>query len=164
MENSTEEPDFRRAARPEDEPTVIRLARESFNGYLSHYRADPRLDPEKCDEIYAYWVSSACRSQAENQKVLVAEEDETVVGFGIAKVDSEGMGEAVLAGVSSQFRQSRTFCLSGIARGGNALCPRQGSHPSHYLHSDTQRSHSADLDRSRMGPGIFSLYLPQVDG
>jgi GNAT superfamily N-acetyltransferase len=94
-----------RSLRPDDEPAVVAIARESFRGYVSHYHADPRLDPVKCDAAYVSWAERSCRSTAAAEDVLVAEDAGQVAGFLTLKWNSPEEGEGPLFAVSPRIQQ-----------------------------------------------------------
>jgi len=70
-----------RAAAPADVDDVRRVAAEAFRGYMGHYHADPRLDRETCDAVYASWAERSCVDPAVASKVLVAEHGGRIAGF-----------------------------------------------------------------------------------
>lgn len=88
-----------RPLRSSEEEAVGAVAAEAFRGYVSHYHADPRLDPARCDEAYPDWVRRACRARSAENEVLVSESDGAIVG--LLLLQPKGPGETIspLAGV-----------------------------------------------------------------
>lgn len=87
-----------RALRPGDESQVEGVAAAAFKGYFGHYHADPRLDRCKCDEAYQSWALRSCRGAAD--EVLVAEQNDEVLGFATLRLNSPEEGEGVLVAVA----------------------------------------------------------------
>ena len=85
---------------PGEEDAVQALALETFSGYRSHYHVDERLDPEKCDGIYASMAYEACFKNEETSIVHVCKMDGQIVGFEIYNIPSPGVGDAVLKGIA----------------------------------------------------------------
>jgi len=65
---------------PEDEERIKEITQKAFAGYISHYHADPRLDPRDCDEGYLDWAIRSCRKEIADE-VLVAKINGQVNGF-----------------------------------------------------------------------------------
>ncbi len=74
-----------RLAREGEEEALVDVARASFRGKPSHYRADPRLSPERCDELYAESLRMFYRGRNDRQKLLVVERDGVVAGVMVAR-------------------------------------------------------------------------------
>ncbi len=89
-----------RAIRPGEEEQVKSIAAASFQGYFGHYHADPRLDRAKCDETYTSWAVRSCVSQDVADEVLVADDNDTLLGFATLRLNSPEEGEGVLFGVA----------------------------------------------------------------
>jgi predicted N-acetyltransferase YhbS len=70
-----------RSVQPTDETAVKNVAASAFRNYTGHYHADPKLDRQKCDEVYISWASRSCTSRELADEMLVAELDNNVVGF-----------------------------------------------------------------------------------
>jgi GNAT superfamily N-acetyltransferase len=89
--------------RPVDRATeaqsVRAIAAESFKGYFGHYHADPRLDPEACDEVYRSWAENSVLLADVAHEVLVVENDGMLSGFLTLRRESDEVGHIVLAGV-----------------------------------------------------------------
>jgi len=89
-----------RPVRPGEENEVREIAAQAFHGYLGHYHMDPRLAPEKCDEVYADWAYSSCISRDVADEVLIAELDNGIAGFASVRLNDPETGEGVLSGVA----------------------------------------------------------------
>ena len=116
-----------RHACADDATLVADLARDSFRDCPSHYHADPRLDRAKCAEVYAYWAASSCRKGDANEAVLVAEDGGRPVGFGIARITPEGMGDAVLAGVHPSCGRSGAHVFRALLYEGTRFVYAKGA-------------------------------------
>jgi GNAT superfamily N-acetyltransferase len=102
---------------PGDEVHVERVATAAFQGYYGHYHADPNLDPKKCDEGYVSWAVRSCTSKQVASEVLVAEIENSVVGFATLRLNSAEEGEGVLFAVAPEAQGSgiyRSFMVSGM--------------------------------------------------
>ena len=86
-----------RPVRPEDVPSVGKIAGASFKGYGGHFHNDPKLDKGKCDELYVKWAINSCRDKKVANEVFVADDHGEVLGFITAKKISEEAGDGVLA-------------------------------------------------------------------
>src|ERR1043166_10227468 len=82
-----------------DEPVIVQVAAAAFRGYVSHYHADPRLDRERCDEIYVDWAERACRLRGEGDEVLIAEADGTAAGYFICVLNDPEEADVAVAAV-----------------------------------------------------------------
>jgi GNAT superfamily N-acetyltransferase len=82
-----------------EEEMVKSLAAESFQGYVGHYHADPRLNREKCDETYASWAYRSCTIGDLADEVLVAERNGSLAGFITLKINTPEDGQMVLNAV-----------------------------------------------------------------
>ncbi|MBW8012558.1 MAG: GNAT family N-acetyltransferase [Chloroflexi bacterium] len=91
-----------RPVQPGEEDAVRALARETFRGYRGHYHEDVRLDPEKCDGIYASLAYEACVNNEETSIVHVCKIDGEIVGFNILSNPSPGVGKAILKCISPE--------------------------------------------------------------
>jgi GNAT superfamily N-acetyltransferase len=88
-----------RPVRAGEEAVVREVAAQSFQGYLGHYHADPRLDPAACDAAYISWAERSCLDRAVADEVLVAELDGYPVGFLTLRRNTPEQAEIVLNGV-----------------------------------------------------------------
>ena len=102
-----------RPVQPGEEDAVRALARETFRGYRGHYHEDVRLDPEKCDGIYASLAYEACVNNEETSIVHVCKIDGEIVGFDIQKTPSPGIGKGVLTAIAPS-AQKRGVGLSFV--------------------------------------------------
>lgn len=88
-----------RLARAEDLSRLRQIARTAFP--LTRFYADPRLDDDRCAELYEEWTRSLCAGAAD--VVLVAEREGAPVGY--ITVDlSEGSSEIGLIAVAEECR------------------------------------------------------------
>jgi len=88
-----------RPVRPEEAEQVSALTAKVFRGYRGHYHADPRLDRDKCDAVYASWAYRSCISRDVADEVLVAERQGMIVGFITLRIHNPEVGEGPLYGV-----------------------------------------------------------------
>jgi ribosomal protein S18 acetylase RimI-like enzyme len=63
---------------PADDPRVLALGVDA--GWLSRFRGDPRLPPEKCDELYQIWTKRSILGELADE-TLVARMDDAPVGL-----------------------------------------------------------------------------------
>jgi len=75
-------------ARDADEQALRKMAREIFE--IDHFHSDPYLPRDKCDELYAKWISSCLNGLVDT--VLVARRKGKPVGFITCKVEVIGDG------------------------------------------------------------------------
>jgi GNAT superfamily N-acetyltransferase len=113
-----------RPLRNGEEEIIKTIASDTFKGYLGHYHADRRLDRERCDEVYIDWAYQSCISKNMADIVLVAEQEESIVGFATIKVKSPGVGEGVLFGVAPSAQGKGIYRLLMIQ--GMRWCIGQG--------------------------------------
>jgi GNAT superfamily N-acetyltransferase len=88
-----------RPVRPEEAEEVSTLTAQVFRGYRGHYHADPRLERDKCDAVYASWAYRSCISRDVADEVLIAERHGKIVGFITLRIRSSEEGEGSLYGV-----------------------------------------------------------------
>lgn len=93
-----------RPVRPGEADDVRDVAANAFRGYFGHYHADDKLDHTKCDEVYGSWAFRSCVSRDDENEVLVADEDGSIVGFITLRVNSPQEGEGALFGVARSVR------------------------------------------------------------
>ena len=93
-----------RVCAPGDAGRVADLARACFEGYASHYRADPHLDPRACDEVYADWARRACADPAVADAVIVAERGHEWLGFAALRMLEPQVADGMLFGVAPAAR------------------------------------------------------------
>lgn len=111
-----------RLAGSADAAAVEALARETFQGYLGHYHADPRLDRRACDEVYADWARRSCVDASVADAVVLIEHSHDgrpaeLAAFAThARVD-DSTWEGVLYGVGRS-HQGRGLYAELIALGG----------------------------------------------
>lgn len=106
-----------RPARPEDAAGVRRVASESFRGYRGHYHADPRLERERCDEIYPSWAHRSCVEPGVATRVLVADHEGRIAGFLTMLERGPDEQEIVLNGVEPRLQRHgiyRSLVVSAI--------------------------------------------------
>jgi dTDP-4-amino-4,6-dideoxy-D-galactose acyltransferase len=68
-------------------PELVRLGIAA--GALSRFRTDPRLPPEKCDELYAIWIAKSVSKQMADE-VLVARQEGVPVGLVTLRLRKNG--------------------------------------------------------------------------
>jgi GNAT superfamily N-acetyltransferase len=107
-----------------EELIVKSIAAESFRGYMGHYHADKRLDPQKCDDVYTDWAYQACLSRNETNEVLLVENEGVICGFATMSKKNIDEGEGVLFGVSPSFQGKGVYNL--LMKGGIEWCIAQG--------------------------------------
>lgn len=106
-----------RPVRGGEEKDVRAVAADAFRGYFGHYHADPRLDREKCDEVYTSWAFRSCLSMDAGNHVLVAEIANVIAGFATLRRNSPEEGEGVLFGIAPSAQGSglyRSFMIQGM--------------------------------------------------
>lgn len=82
-----------RPVQPGEEMQVRSIAEQSFQDYMGHYHADPRLDHKSCDEAYSDWAMRSCTSRELADEVLVAASADGLLGFlTLRLVAGEGEG------------------------------------------------------------------------
>ena len=81
---------------------VRTIAAAAFRDYFGHYHADDRLDRQKCDEVYQLWAANSVTSRELADEVLVAIENDTVVGFVTLLLNTPDEGEIRLIAVAPQ--------------------------------------------------------------
>lgn len=113
-----------RLAREDEAAEVRAVARAAFRGYGGHYHADPRLDREACDEVYADWAHRSCASPGVADGVLVAEVDGRVAAFATLRFNSATEGEGVLFGVAPGARGRGLYPL--LMGAGLRFCAERG--------------------------------------
>jgi hypothetical protein len=106
-----------RTATAADRDALRDLTREAFAGYPSHYHADPRLDRNRCDEVYVHWVLESLGAQRPGESLFVAERDGQLTGFGLFRLHETGC-EALLAGARPGSETTRAFVYRAILREG----------------------------------------------
>jgi ribosomal protein S18 acetylase RimI-like enzyme len=94
-----------------DETALMTIARAIFK--IDHFHADPRLQKEKCNELYAKWASNSLKGLAET--VFVARKNGDIVGFVSCKIQAGGSscstGLIDLVGVRSEYACCGIGCL-----------------------------------------------------
>jgi GNAT superfamily N-acetyltransferase len=89
-----------RPIRSGEEAQVREIAAQSFEGYMGHYHADPRLDKAHCDAAYISWAVRSATSREVADEVLVADVDGRLAGFATLRRNNDQEGEGVLYGVA----------------------------------------------------------------
>jgi ribosomal protein S18 acetylase RimI-like enzyme len=105
-----------RPIRIEEEEEIIVVAREAFHGYLGHYHEDPKLDKNKCDEVYIDWAHKAFTARS-SENFLVGEIGGKIVGFGVMRINNPDEGEMFLGGIHPDFQGQgmyRSFLYKGM--------------------------------------------------
>lgn len=114
-----------RPLRPGEQVRVTRLAAAAFRRYFGHYHADARLDRSKCDDAYVSWATRSCTERGVADEVLVAADEDDIVGFATLRMNAADEGEGVLFGVLPS-AQGRGIYRS-LMVGGMAWCRSQGA-------------------------------------
>lgn len=79
--------ELRGRTRPATSDDIAGLRQIALTAYRdTRFHADGHFDPARCDELYATWIENSVRGYADH--VLVAERDDTVVGFITVHVDA----------------------------------------------------------------------------
>lgn len=123
-----QQPDERypvRTATDADREAVGELARDAFAGYPSHYHADPRLDRDRCDDVYVHWVLDALEANRPGESLFVAEREGRLTGFGLFRAH-ETECEALLAGARPGSNSTRAFVYRAILREGARIALAAG--------------------------------------
>lgn len=87
-------------ATTDDTTDLARLVSSTFEGYVSHYHANPHLDAEDILEGYAEWAAGFIDSPQSGRSTWIAKRHGKIVAFACcAHNDSLGTCEGVLYGV-----------------------------------------------------------------
>jgi dTDP-4-amino-4,6-dideoxy-D-galactose acyltransferase len=84
--------------REEDVPFLCDLARVSHRD--SRFYFDPHFPTDRCDELYATWISRSCSGFAD--AVLVAEAEGKAIGYLSCHLDGDSQGRIGLVGVEQR--------------------------------------------------------------
>lgn len=103
---------------------VTDIASESFDTYPGHFHADPRINPDKCEDLYRKWAFNSCHDKKVADYVLVAEIGKCIAGFLTIKKAEGVTGSLVLAGVSHSHRRRGVY--KSLLSGGVRWCESQG--------------------------------------
>lgn len=111
-----------RLAEPSDASAVAALARETFQGYSGHYHADPRLDRQACDDVYADWASRSCIDRSLAAPVVLIDQlrggrQPVLVAFATHASIDDSTWEGVLYGVGKS-HQGKGLYAELISLGG----------------------------------------------
>jgi GNAT superfamily N-acetyltransferase len=88
-----------RLATANDRCAVGQVAAQAFKGYFSHFHSDRRLRREDADAVYCEWAERSCVSRDVANAVILAEEDEQILGFGTIRESAPGSVDNALFGV-----------------------------------------------------------------
>ena len=91
-----------RIARDSDLAALRSIASSSYHD--SRFYADGRFPIEKCAELYATWIEKSCQGFAD--RVMVAEQDESIAGYIACKAVDPGRGAITLVAVAEHARGS----------------------------------------------------------
>lgn len=72
-----------------DLPGIQDVAAHAFNGYISHYNANPFLDIAKANVGYIEWASTRLESRTPSNVTWVARRDGLIVGFLCCDIDQQ---------------------------------------------------------------------------
>jgi len=106
-----------RPIRAGEEDIVKSVAKEAFRDYYGHYHADERLERSKCDEAYVSWAFRSCVSKDVADDVLVADPDDSIVGFATLRLNTPEEGEGVLFAIAPRAQGRgiyRSFMIHGM--------------------------------------------------
>lgn len=93
-----------RPAQSSDIQQITTVASLSFQNYGGHYHADSRLNRTQCDAAYVSWAVGCCHNKELADRVLVAEVNGSVVGFGALKCTAPDIADGRLYGVTPSVR------------------------------------------------------------
>jgi len=79
-----------RIAEGKDRERIKYISEISFSGYLSHHRADSKLNGSRCDDLYVRWAVNSVSNAELADYVIVAEKNDIVVGFSVIKIEKKG--------------------------------------------------------------------------
>jgi len=102
---------------------VKSIATNGFSNFIGHYHADPRLDKEKCNEVYADWAYNSCVYSDVADEVLIAEVADMPCGFLTIKKHGK-IAEFPLNAVSKDFQRRGIF--NQLILHGIDYCIREG--------------------------------------
>lgn len=108
-----------------DTGVIDALAREAFDDYVNHYRADPRLDAQAVTDAMAEWTASFAKP-TQHQAILLGQDAAGAQAFAAMKVSGD-TAEGVLHGVSRQGRGRgwyKALLIAGMRWGGEKGCKR----------------------------------------
>lgn len=80
-----------------DTPILVQMAKDSFNNY-GHYFNNSNLDKQKCLEVYADWAYNSCTNPDVADKILVAYENDILLGYLSFKIYNTPEGKKYAAG------------------------------------------------------------------
>lgn len=101
---------------------LVQLSKECFDNY-GHYFANPRLDREKCREIYGDWTYNSCTDPNVADKIFVASAGDTPIGylsFKIFEKDKKRYAAGGMGAVDIKYRGNNVFpnlILAGLEWG-----------------------------------------------
>lgn len=78
------------------------IARTVYANHVGHFHNDPRLDRDKCNDLYAELARNSCLDENLADIMLVAEMEGKIVGFHSHKIIQPNELRGVLSGVSHQ--------------------------------------------------------------
>lgn len=93
-----------RRAREDDSEAVALIARNGFNGYRSHYAANPLLPAELVHSGYVEWAMNLLDGSREGSATWVAESEGVVAGFASCDSKADEM-EIILNAVRPDFER-----------------------------------------------------------
>ncbi|MGE8270847.1 MAG: N-acetyltransferase family protein [Stenotrophomonas geniculata] len=96
-------PSVRRAT-PADRPAIIDIATAGFQGYRSHYSANPLIPPALVLEGYVEWAHSRLQPQDERQSTWVVSDGQAIAGFATCDI-KDGVADILLNSVHPRFER-----------------------------------------------------------
>ena len=110
-----------RVAHDDDAASVGAIAADAFTNYVGHFHADPLLD----DTAYVEWAESSVAANSADRPVLVACEDEDVLGFLTLQGVGEPTAEIVLNAVDPRHQGRGLY--AALVHGAMTLATRAGT-------------------------------------
>jgi hypothetical protein len=99
-----------RPASRDDAALLARTARDVFDGYVSHYHANPLFAPERILEGYAEWASRHAAAEDDASGAWLVERDGKLAGFSCYRFDqANGIATGVLNGILPPARARGTY-------------------------------------------------------
>lgn len=87
-------------ASPDDRDEIMKLVLETFDGYISHYHANPQLKAVDILDGYAEWAAGYIDSESSHRITWVARSMGAIVAFACCSTESSpNVAEGVLYGV-----------------------------------------------------------------
>jgi GNAT superfamily N-acetyltransferase len=95
--------------KPEDADRAAFIARQSFERYVGHYHADPRLDDDLCDAVYMDWANRTARDETEHATFGAKNQTDELVSFTAVRMNNPDEAEAVLHAVAPEAQRQGIY-------------------------------------------------------